>query len=373
VWFWILLFLGSILGFIQGVQAAAANAQVCTYWKATGKLFNCDSATWAIVSSLGLGAFAAWRIYANWKKGAPPPPGPTIPGIGQAAQNRIPGVGDLPMEPPRQVHPPDSVRYSSDETGGLERQSSHPREPPVLTWPTTTASDRYFPYEGENHSLGITRSADMKRYVIEGPGGRVVRDFVYASDGWSAAWKTFSELEPRWETRELTSRNSGTTPAGETADTTLEASDETTMTDPRRITYEIGKEVVTPSGSRVQVLVVEDAIDWTTPDGGAVEPAPGNRFSRIRVTFENRGPRDDIGLLADAFSIELSDGVEVLSLEEAYGPDELQGRYKEYVEEGQRIAGWIYYERPDTPATVKYALFDAGEDEETTGPIIRWY
>ena len=291
----------------------------------------------------------------------------------QASQHRTPRVGDLLSEPARQVRASDSGRYATDDTGRVEEQSSLPPEPPILTWPTAAPSDRYFPYEGENHSLGITRGADTKRYVIEDSDGRVIRDFVYASDGWSAAWKSFSELEPRWGIRELKSRSSATTAVDETAETAVGASDETAMTGPRRITYEIGKEVVTPSGSRVQVLAVEDAIDWTTPDGGAVEPEPGNRFSRIRVIFENHGPRDDIGLLADAFSIELSDGIEVMSLEETYGPDELQGRYKEYVEEGQRIQGWIYYERPDTPATVGYALFDAGEDDEIAGPIIRWY
>jgi hypothetical protein len=89
------------------------------------------------------------------------------------------------------------------------------------------------------------------------------------------------------------------------------------------------------------------------------------------VSLLNRGSRDDIGLVADAFSLDLTDGSRVEPVDERYGSDELQGRYGEYVEQGQRIAGWIYYQLA-TAGTPAYALFETGWSTDTVGPILRW-
>jgi len=326
----------------------------------------------SIVLGIALVGWGYWRVVLSRRRRHPTVP-PSRPGSGsvQTSTDRAATGAGYVRESARQVRVPER-EDASNGTAQKEGREMQTDEPPMLIWPATSPSDRHFPYQGKEHSLGVVQRNGVTRYVIEDLNGRVVEDFYYASDGWSAAWKTFLQLDPGWKPEESNGDSSTLTGVVATPGSTMEALDERATTEARRITYQIGHEVMTPSGSLVQVLAVEDGIEWMTPDGGTVEPATGNRFCRMRVVFHNRGSRDDIGLIADEFSIELSDGTELLTLEEAYGPDELQGRYKEYVEQGQRIEGWIYYERQSSPAIAKYALFDAGDTEETIGPLIRW-
>jgi hypothetical protein len=237
----------------------------------------------------------------------------------------------------------------------------------MLVWPTTPSTNRIFPFKGQHHSLGLVRRDRESRYVIEDSDGLVVEDFPYASDGWSAAWRSFSQLEPG-------GKPDGPGRPAEPMKRGMEESVEPQASqtrEPRLITYEMGREVATPLGGTVRVSAVEDRVDWRTTDGGTVEPDTGSRFCRLRVSFLNQASRDDIGLVADAFSLDLTDGSRLEPVDERYGPDELQGRYGEYVEQGQRLEGWIYYELASagTPAS---ALFETGWSKDTVGPVIRW-
>jgi hypothetical protein len=374
VWFWILLLIGSLLGFIQGVQAAAAGAQVCTYWKATGKLLDCDSGAYSAVLALVVGGVAVWRIYAKWKRSAAtesqPHPGYDPSSVQRsnyaAATERGSAPEILPVAAREQTGPREATNESASKGGRVSQRS----EPPMLVWPKPSPTDRHFPYKGDHYSLGLIQRGDASSYAIEDSGG-IVEDFVYASDGWSAAWNRFLLREPGWKVDSSEERIHTPIIKGNLAGHSAETQEEGAAAEARRITYEIGREVLTPSGSTVQVIAAQDRIDWTTPDGGKIEPATGTRFCRVRVSLLNGRARDDIGLVADAFSLELADGSRVEPLDETYSPDELQGRYREYVEAGQRLEGWIYYELA-TAGAPTYALFDTGGSEDTTRPVIRW-
>ena len=361
VWFWILLLIGSVLGFIQGVQAAAAGAQVCTYWKATGKLLDCDSGAYSAVIALVVGSLAVWRIYANWKRSAATESKP----YREYDPSSVPNRETRRMPAQGQTWPREAT-YDTENKAGRVMQRP---EPSMLVWPTKPSTNRIFPFKGQHHSLGLIRRDREDRYVIEDSEGLVVEDFIYASDGWSAAWRRFSQLEPGWKPDH--GRPADPMRNGERGmEESVEPPGSQTRGQ-RLITYEMGREVGTPLGGSVRVSAVEDRIDWRTTDGGTIEPDKGSRFCRLRVSLLNRSSRDDIGLVADAFSLELSDGSRIEPVDERYGPDELQGRYSEYVEEGQRLEGWIYYELASA-GTPAYALFETGWSKDTVGPVIRW-
>jgi hypothetical protein len=135
----------------------------------------------------------------------------------------------------------------------------------------------------------------------------------------------------------------------------------------RRITYQLGKEVITPAGNPVKVLDHQSSATWTTPDGGTVEPADGQRFASIRISYRVGPDPDDRGLIADAFKLELKGGKLVAPLEEFYAEGELQGRYSEEVPPGTVVEGMVYFEIAED-ATPLFACFEcsrAGEDEES--------
>jgi hypothetical protein len=66
MWFWGLVFLGSIFMFFDGYKAATADAQVCTYMG--DELIDCDSGPMTMMLAVAVGALAAWRLYVNWTK-----------------------------------------------------------------------------------------------------------------------------------------------------------------------------------------------------------------------------------------------------------------------------------------------------------------
>jgi hypothetical protein len=185
-------------------------------------------------------------------------------------------------------------------------------EPPMLIWPTVEPSDSHFPYTGEHHSLGMVRRDGSNRYVIEDSDGSVVQDFVYASDGWSAAWKRFTQLEQRWKPADLESRISAPTTVDATTGYSTDTSDARMTTDSRRelvertngsddvtqvrkITYQLGQSVETPDGNIVTVLDALDDATWRSSDGGKVEPAEGAKFIRLRTSYLANTGIDDVG------------------------------------------------------------------------------
>jgi hypothetical protein len=146
------------------------------------------------------------------------------------------------------------------------------------------------------------------------------------------------------------------------------ASNATSHSTYRRITYKIGSEVETPAGNLVKVIDLEDDVEWISTDGGRVEPTSESKFVRLRIGYTNLGPPQSAAVIVDAFWLALDGGSEVSAIAETYSDDEFEAR-SEPIGEGEHSEALVYFETPKG-ARASHALFDTSHEDEEI--LIQW-